>query len=986
MNAQSNSNPIEGFANWLRKHPGSALVYFLVLPIMACAVLMLPPIALPSRIANAGYVAVNTKGTTVNAPDGFELTIPENAIKSGTSVRMATIPLDTFLNSDLAHTLPMYLEPRSALYQVAVQGEQPKETNLFVPIPTDTESYYTLDLYALWNQQWFKIPFLMNRDEERFESVLNFAPEAVVVVETLPRAPVIAANVPNHNPLPDLADNLLVEVNPQGLQLADEGNIAGEPVTMPETTPSSNFSVMPTVTNVDANGARTDLTGNMMAEESQRAAHIHALVDLAVQKVYRGYNVAYDGISASDQELYTAFIKDLARELHAKQKTLSVTLPAPTPIAEDEFDTAGYDWALIGRYADEVKIPLLSDPTAYEGEPSLQAQYLKWAVSQVDRSKLELTTSVQGRDSTADTYTPVPFGDALKLVGAVNVPPDAQPGSEVTLDLEGLRKAGGIQVHQDSGLFYFNYEDASGTAHTVWLENADALSRKISLALQFNLGGIALTDYNAQSSIDDRIWTVLENYKSMQPTIVENQLTLVWSVDNKQIGTTSVTDPQIAWDAPEDDAQHNIQVALSVDGGLTAGEAVGSVVKLAQLQPTPKPTEPPTPEPTEAPAQPRATRAPSNDQPPANDQPKPPPQPAAQPTAKPPAPVGGGNFKGQNLFSYGMQLDWTNKDRDAELSQVTNIGFRWAKIQVRWCDMEGGGKGQADLGSTDDFIAKAGAHGVKVIFSVVCAPSWSRSDGGAGGSGPPDNMQDAADFMGGLAAKYCNTALGAIEVWNEHNLLTEWHGKPLSAPLYMDMLKRSYGAIKAACPGIVVVSGAPTPTGWNDGVVATDDAVFLEQMYQNGLKDASDAIGAHPSGFNVPALCNIMDPACNRPEASFRAPFDSRHHSWGFLGTMTTYRNIMVKYGDGNKQIWPTEFGWPIHTGGDCGGGPCHAAGADNSPEQAAQWYVEAYQWAKQQGWVGVMTAWQLDFDRGELDAFRILGKPAYDALGAMPK
>lgn len=61
-----------------------------------------------------------------------------------------------------------------------------------------------------------------------------------------------------------------------------------------------------------------------------------------------------------------------------------------------------------------------------------------------------------------------------------------------------------------------------------------------------------------------------------------------------------------------------------------------------------------------------------------------------------------------------------------------------------------------------------------------------------------------------------------------------------------------------------------------------DDGAYLELLYQNGLKDFSDAIGSHPSGFNVPALCNIMDPACNRPEASYRAPFDSRHHSWAF--------------------------------------------------------------------------------------------------------
>lgn len=976
MNAQS--NPADGFTNWLRKHPGSALVYFIVLPVMACAVLMLPPIALPSRIANAGYIPINTEGATVSDADGFEITIPENAVRSGTSLRMTTMSLDNFLNSDLARTLPMYLEPRSPLYQVAVQGEQPQETHLLVPIPLEIESFDTVDLMALWNQRWFKIPFLLDANTELLESTLNFAPEAVVVVETLPRAPVIAANIANPSPLPNVVDNLLVQVNPRGLLLADDGSIAGEPVGMAETNPTSNFSVLPTVTNVDANGARTDLVANMMLDETQRTAHINALVDLAVQKVYRGYNLSYEGIPAGDQEMFTAFVKDLARELHAKQKILSVTLPAPSPISEQDFDTGGYNWALIGRYADEVKIPLLNDPRSFQGEPTLQDQYLKWAVGQVDRSKIQLVLSTQGRDSTADTYTPVPFGDALKLAGAVNVPPEAAPGTKVTLEMDGLAQAGGIQTDQASGLFYFNYQDTNGTQHTVWLENADSIAKQIAFALHYNLGGVALNDFDANSGMDERIWTVLENYRSMQPTIVENQLQLVWSVDNNQIGTSSVSDPKIVWDAPQDDGQHQIQVALSVDGGVTAGVPVGSVVKLAQAA-TPTPAAP-TAEPTEEAPEPTAKPKPANQ----DAQPTTAEAPAAQPT-KPaaPPPAAAGNFAGQNLFNYGIQIDWTSKDRDVELSHVQGMGFRWVKVQVRWCDMESS-KGAADLSGPDDIVARANARGVKVLFSVLCAPEYSRSN--HQGEGPPDNMQDAADFFGGLASRYCNTALGAIEVWNEENLQREWNGAPLSAARYMDMLKAVYPAIKNACPSMVVVSGAPTPTGWNDGVVAIDDQQYLEQLYQNGLKDFSDAIGSHPSGYNVPALCNITDPACNRPEASFRSPFDNRHPSWSFLSTMTGYRSVMTRHGDSNKQIWATEFGWPIHTGGSCGGGPCHPAGADNNPTQAGQWYVEAYQWGKQQGWVGVMIAWQLDFDRGELDAFRILGNPAYDMLAAMPK
>lgn len=978
MNARP-SNSGGGFSNWLRKHPGSALIYFVFLPMMACLVLILPPIALPSRLGNLGYTSVNSKGVTIDNSDGAQVTIPENAVKNATALRLTTTSLDSLSSAQIVQPLPSNVDAVSPVYQIEVQGEKPIETQLTLPLPLDAEPYETLDVFALYNQRWFKIPFSINLDGESIESNLNFTPQGVIVVQTNPRAPVIASDLQARNALPEAADNVVVEVNPAGLQLADGGGIAGEPLQTSETNATSNFAVVPTITNVDANGARTDLTGNMMETAQERDAHISALVDLAVHKVYRGYNVAYEGLSGGDQELFTAFVKQLASALHAQQKTLTVTLPAPVPISEDEFDTAGYNWALIGRYADQVKIPLLSDPNAFDGEPSLQDQYLAWAVRQIDRSKIQLIASTEGRDSTSDTYTPVSFGDALKLVGAVSVPPNAQPGSQVELEMSGLKQSGGIQVHEPSGLFYFNYTGGDGKPHTVWLENADSLSRKIALALKYNLGGVALANYDTKTSGDERIWTVLENYRSMQPTVVDNQLQLVWQVDGKEIGKTSVQDPRVTWQAPKDSGQHNIQVALSVDGGLSAGLPVSGVIKLAEAKPTAAPTE--VPPPTDKPA---ANPKPNNPKPttaaPAGDS-----NPAPAPTKAPAPPAGGGNFAGKNLFAYGIQLDWTNKDRDSELGQVQAMGFNWAKIQVRWCDMEGS-KGNADLGSTDDFVGKANARGVKVIFSVVCAPAWSRSDGGAGGSGPPDNMNDAADFMAGLASRYCGKGLGAIEVWNEHNLLTEWHGKPLSAALYMDMLKAAYPRIKAACPDVVVVSGAPTPTGWNDGVVAIDDGQFLEQMYQNGLKENSDAIGAHPSGFNVPALCNIMDPACNRPEASFRAPFDSRHHSWGFLGTMLTYRQIMVAHGDGNKQIWPTEFGWPTHTGGTCGSGPCHPAGSDNSPEQAGQWYVEAYQWAKQQGWVGVMTAWQLDFDRGELDAFRIAGKPAFDALAGMPK
>jgi bifunctional pyridoxal-dependent enzyme with beta-cystathionase and maltose regulon repressor activities len=61
-----------------------------------------------------------------------------------------------------------------------------------------------------------------------------------------------------------------------------------------------------------------------------------------------------------------------------------------------------------------------------------------------------------------------------------------------------------------------------------------------------------------------------------------------------------------------------------------------------------------------------------------------------------------------------------------------------------------------------------------------------------------------------------------------------------------------------------------------------------------------------------------------------------------------------------------------------------------NTLEEQAQWVVQAYQWSKQQGWVGPMFLWNLDYGvtaaGTELANFGILNTPAYGALAGMAK
>ena len=149
-------------------------------------------------------------------------------------------------------------------------------------------------------------------------------------------------------------------------------------------------------------------------------------------------------------------------------------------------------------------------------------------------------------------------------------------------------------------------------------------------------------------------------------------------------------------------------------------------------------------------------------------------------------------------------------------------------------------------------------------------------------------------------------------------------------------------------------------------------------MYAAGLKNVSNAIGVHPSGYNCPATADWQ--TVTDPSAAFRGPFDNRHHSWCFRGTMEGYRNVLVANGDSNKLLWPTEFGWAVVRHPAAG----YEYAADNTRAEQAQWIGEAYQQAKAWGWVGPMFLWNLNY-AGHPTWFRAGGFQRPYARGTFP-
>jgi hypothetical protein len=337
----------------------------------------------------------------------------------------------------------------------------------------------------------------------------------------------------------------------------------------------------------------------------------------------------------------------------------------------------------------------------------------------------------------------------------------------------------------------------------------------------------------------------------------------------------------------------------------------------------------------------------------------------------------------QVQVSYDLMQDWVNVTAD-------QLGVDWAKMQVRWENMEPE-DGNYDWYETDLFIPEMADRGVKVLVSVVTAPEWAREPGvDASRHGPPADPAQYTEFVTALLERYPGQ-IHAVEVWNEQNLDREWTSvNGLSADNYVALLEAAHAAIKAVAPGIIVVSGALSPTGLSDGVRAWDDFVYLDQMIAAGLLDVADCIGVHHNGINV-SPDYTWDAIPNDPTAQYRGPFDNPHHSWSFRSTLETYAS-KVQVAGGQQQLCVTEFGWPSAQG--LAGVPDGLGFSyDNTLEEQRDYTVKALDFMSGSGDVRLAFLWNLNYGPqagwsadNENVAYSVIGpdfafRPVFDAV-----
>ena len=969
----------------------TGLFFNLLIIVLLVLALLLPPVSAQDRILDAGYKAIDRdEGGSVLDPDGMQVTLSPAGLQENVKVKEESVPMASFMDGsagkDLAaaaSALPSNLRPKSPVYTIAVKGETPTDVTLTVPIPNNAEPYELLSLYNWTGERWEFVPSQVIVEDDVMEAHLDHTPRAVAVLQDAGQAAQVSAELPDYVSLPEEGSQALAELNPLGYTLGGDNSVEGTLPTLPALAGGESYRIVPTLRNWTADGVvRNDWSDNMLAIPESQDAHLAAIVDLVVREMYAGIDLDYRTVNPDLKAEYTSFVTKLAEQLHANGKELSVHVEQSIQISADRWETGAYDWAALGQAADRIEFPASQDPAAYAPGGQMDS-LLKWAVGEVERSKLQPIFTAGSMEKQGTTLVERTYRDALTELSRVAVQQGQDaiiPGDQVILTLENL----GVQVDPVTGGSWFTYDDeATGEERTVWLEDAGSLSHKLALVRSFNLGGITMRALWDEGN-DPRVWDLVREYQTAGQTAeppADSQFAVLWTVTRpdgqvQQETTTDLNQSAYTWTAPDQPGQYAVSAQLVVNNGQTVagGEQVALLVELPT--PTPTPTPSPTPIPTETPV-PTPT-------------PTPKPKPAA--TARPAGGTSSGGTRANPVntnFGYGIQID-AGDDLGWATSAIKGMGFGWVKFQVPWKDFEGS-PGAINWDKLNGWVN--GLSNLKIMLSIVKAPAWARGGQDLSVEGPPNNPQDFANFLGQVAAHYCGSSVKAIEVWNEQNLHYEWGNKPISPAGYMELLKPAYTRIKQACPSMIVVSGALTPTG-APPPRAMDDYTYLEGMYKNGLKNYCDAVGAHPSGYNVAPSIKGGQAACDfitQQGSSFRGPCNTLHHSWSFNATLNGYHNIMVQYGDGNKKIWPTEFGWATDWIGDTN----YGYAADNTRQEQADWTVQSYQLMKQWGFVGTAFLWNLNFkvtaNGNECSQWGIVnpdrtGTATYNALKNMAK
>jgi O-antigen ligase len=287
----------------------------------------------------------------------------------------------------------------------------------------------------------------------------------------------------------------------------------------------------------------------------------------------------------------------------------------------------------------------------------------------------------------------------------------------------------------------------------------------------------------------------------------------------------------------------------------------------------------------------------------------------------------------------GVNADLTQYDPAAlgeNLDLIAGAGFVWVRQVFAWEEIEAQ-RGQYDWSRYDRVVEAVSARDLRPVAVLWRSPGWAAPEPGA----PPDDLGHFAAFAAALAGRY-GDRIDVYQIWDEPNLSGGWGGQPPSPVAYAAMLEAAYDAIHSADPDALVLTAGLAPN-IETGPQNLSDVLFLRALYENGAAPFFDGVAGKPYGFDT-------------GPGDRRANPDLLNFSRFIL-----LRREMERFGDHDKSLWASSFGWNALPEG-WEGQP--SVWGQTTPETQAAQTVAAYRRALVEWpWSGalILETWQPD-------------------------
>jgi spore germination protein YaaH len=221
---------------------------------------------------------------------------------------------------------------------------------------------------------------------------------------------------------------------------------------------------------------RPEVLHYMLNDGRVRSVTVSKLVAIARNEQYEGINLDFEAGYASDRDAYSAFVRELARRLHADGRKLSLEVSAKYPGFETS-RSAFYDWPKLGAFADYVFVMnwgwhwVTSSPGAPD-DLSRFTRVADYAASMPNSNRFIIGMPMFGVDwpnggGPANPGTPLEHADVMGQIALLGATP--------------------VWDSYQGGLHY-GYRDSRGVYHDVWYTNADTVGVRLQIAKARGLG------------------------------------------------------------------------------------------------------------------------------------------------------------------------------------------------------------------------------------------------------------------------------------------------------------------------------------------------------------------------------------------------------------------------------------------------------------------------------------------------------------------